>query len=212
MDHPLRFSRYNDWVAEATRVVLGHFRTEDVHIWPKWSLSICGPRVWLPGVLEEVAFWPIFHGPPPYNFPNIMMGSKEGIWIWSLIFHLRTVIFGLVVPWTHPVIGLSSDFHISKVANWAPTHLRAQKMDFLTPRWEASGGVPDGLGGPQMAQTQRILCCDNIRDHFGLIWDHFGTYSPIANFYYFPNIMTGLPEQPELFSLIFHPRTVIFGT
>ncbi len=36
----------------------------------------------------------------------------------------------MVVPLTHPVIGLSSDFHISKVANWAPTHLRAKKSFF----------------------------------------------------------------------------------
>ena len=37
-------------------VVLAHFWSEDGHIWPKCSPSMCGPWVSLPGVLEEVAF------------------------------------------------------------------------------------------------------------------------------------------------------------
>ena len=43
MDHPLQFSRYNDGTADATRVVLAHFWSEDADIWHGWSLSICGP-------------------------------------------------------------------------------------------------------------------------------------------------------------------------
>ena len=35
--------------------------------------------------------------------------------------------------------------------------------------WEASGTVPDGLSGPQMAQTKRILCRDKVRTHFGVV-------------------------------------------
>ena len=67
-----------------------------------------------------------------------------------------------------------------------------------------------------MAQSQRILCCDNIRTHFGLIRDTFQLtiLAPTAktNFYYFPNIMTGPQMRPRPYSLIFQVRTVIFGT
>ena len=64
MDQPLRFSPYNDRVSVVPGVVLAHFWSEGADIWPKWSLSICGTAVWFAGVSEEVAFWPIFHGPP----------------------------------------------------------------------------------------------------------------------------------------------------
>ena len=64
MDQPLRFSPYNDRVSVVPGVVLAHFWSEGADIWPKWSLSICGTAVWFAGVSEELAFWPIFHGPP----------------------------------------------------------------------------------------------------------------------------------------------------
>ena len=35
MDHPISFSQYNDGAADATRVVLAHFLSEDADIWPK---------------------------------------------------------------------------------------------------------------------------------------------------------------------------------
>ena len=44
---------------------------------------------------------------------------------------------------------------------------------------EPSGRLPDGLGGVQMAETQRILCCDNIRDHSGLHFDRFFMDHPL---------------------------------
>ena len=68
MDYPLTFSRYNVRVSEAPKAFFVHFWSKDAHIRPKWSLSICWTEVWMPRVLEEVAFWPIFHGPPPYLF------------------------------------------------------------------------------------------------------------------------------------------------
>ena len=89
------------------------------------------------------------------------------------------------------------------------------KVIFTRPRlqcWsEPSGRLPDGLGAPEMAQTQRILCCVNISDHSGLIWDHFGTYSQYPNFYYFPDIMLGSPSLLPLCSAIFEVRTLIIG-
>ena len=34
---------------------------------------------------------------------------------------------------------------------------------------EDSGTVPDGLSGPQMAQTKLFLCRDEVRTHFGVV-------------------------------------------
>ena len=57
------------------------------------------------------------------------------------------------------------------------------KVIFTRPRlqcWsEPSGRLPDGLGAAEMAQTQRILCCDNIRDHSGLHFDRFFMDHPL---------------------------------
>ena len=89
------------------------------------------------------------------------------------------------------------------------------KVIFTRPRFqcwsEPSGRLPDAFGGHQTAQTQRILCCVNISDHSGLIWDHFGTYSQYPNFYYFPDIMLGSPSLLPLCSAIFEVRTLIIG-
>ena len=46
----------DDGISVGDGVVLGHFWPEEGHIWNLSSLSIYWFGVWLPGVLEEVAF------------------------------------------------------------------------------------------------------------------------------------------------------------
>ena len=67
-----------------------------------------------------------------------------------------------------------------------------------------------------MVSNASIWCLVASRVELGWVetpslW-RFWHLQPIANFYYFPNIMTGPQTHPRPYSLIFQVRTVIFGT
>ena len=115
----------------------------------------------------------------PLDFLDIMLGLPERSQLCSVIFEVRTVIFGqndlcpyagrgFYFLWILKTLTIEhsdgqSRFHPARLQCWS----------------EPSGRLPDGLGGPQMAQTQRILCCDNIRDHSGLHFDRFFMDHPL---------------------------------
>ena len=152
----LPLPQYNDWTADATRVVLAHFWSEKVHLW------------------------------------NL---SSPSIWGHACLFSLR------------------SDDVDNWASGWSKSFSPGPNFNVGQSPLEGSVRV---LVDWNMVSNASIWCLVASRVELGWVetpslW-RFWHLQPIANFYYFPNIMTGSLKRPELFSLIFHVRTVIFGT